>query len=198
MDQPLGLAVGNALEVREAIDSLRGAGPPDLRRLAIVAAGEMLVLARRARDRRTAEARAAAALDDGSALAKLRELVSAQGGDARAVDDVARLPRASAVETLRATRTAWVREIAADAIGAASVRLGAGRAKKGDPIDLSTGIVLRAKVGSRVEKGEPFAEVHRAGRPGDADAIDLVRSAFRWSARRVAPRRLILGRIASR
>ena len=198
MDQPLGNAVGNALEVREAIDALRGTAPADLTRLVTLAGAEMLVQARKARDRRTAEARLSRAIEDGSGLAKLRELVAAQGGDARAVDEPDRLPRAKHVETLRAPRTAWVKDLAADKIGLASVRLGAGREKKGDAIDLSTGILLRAKVGTRVERGEPYAEVHRAGRPGDADAIELVRGAFRWSAARVSPRRLVLGRIASR
>src|SRR5207253_5958269 len=89
-------------------------------------------------------------------------------------------------------------DLAADGVGIASVRLGAGREKKGDPIDHRTGIVLHAKVGDRVERGQPYADVHVAGKPGDADAIGMVRDAFRWSARRVAPRRLILGRIASR
>lgn len=198
MDQPLGHAVGNALEVREAIETLRGNGPPDLVRLAVLAGAEMLVLARRARDGRSAAARIARAIQDGSGLAKLRELVSAQGGDAALVDDTARLPRAAEVETLRATRTAWVGDLAADTIGIASLRLGAGREKKGDRIDLSTGIVLRAKVGTRVERGEPYAEVHCSGRRSDAEAIELVRSAFRWSSSRVPARRLVLGRIASR
>jgi pyrimidine-nucleoside phosphorylase len=198
MDQPLGNAVGNALEVREAIDALRGEGPQDLRRLVALAAAEMLVLARKARDHKAALARVERAIEDGSGVAKLRELVAAQGGDARAVDDPGRLPRAKHVETLRAPRTAWVKDLAADSIGLASVRLGAGREKKGDAIDLSTGILLRAKVGARVERGEPYAEVHRAGRPGDADAIELVRGAFRWSASRVPQRRLILGRVTSR
>ena len=198
MDQPLGSAVGNALEVREAIEALRGEGPPDLARLVSLAAAEMLVLARKAHDRKAALARVARAIEDGSGLAKLRELVTAQGGDARAVDDPDRLPRAKHVETLRATRTAWVKDLAADRIGIASVRLGAGREKKGDAIDLSTGILLRAKVGSRVERGEPYAEIHRAGKAGDGEAIELVRGAFRWSATRAPARRLVLGRIASR
>jgi pyrimidine-nucleoside phosphorylase len=102
------------------------------------------------------------------------------------------------VERLVARRTAFVAAIAADRVGTASVRLGAGREKKGDPIDLRTGVVLHAKVGDRVERGQPYAEVHVAGKPGDADAIEEIRAAFRWSARRVAARRLILGRIASR
>ncbi len=198
MDQPLGLAVGNALEVAEAIETLRGRGPIDLVRLARLAAAEMLVRGRKAREAKAALVTIDRALADGSGLAKLRELVAAQGGDARAVDDPRRLPHAPRVERLVAQRTAFVGAIAADRVGQASVRLGAGREKKGDPIDLRTGVVLHAKVGDRVERGQPYAEVHVAGRPGDAGAIDEIREAFRWSARRVAPRRLILGRIASR
>ena len=93
---------------------------------------------------------------------------------------------------------AAVFRLAADRVGIASVHLGAGREKKGEPIDHRTGIVLHAKVGDRVERGQPYAEVHVAGKPVDADAIAMVRDAFRWSARRVPRRRLILGRIASR
>ncbi len=198
MGQPLGRAVGNALEVAEAIATLRGDGPADLTELALVAGAEMLVRGRRARDAKAGRARVERALADGSGLAKLRELIAAQGGDAGVVDEPARLPRAPKVETLRATRTAYVAAIEADRVGIASVHLGAGREKKGDPIDHRTGIVLHAKVGDRVERGAPFADVHVAGRSEDAAAIDEVRSAFRWSARRVPHRRLFLGRIASR
>jgi pyrimidine-nucleoside phosphorylase len=197
MGQPLGFAVGNALECAEAIATLRGEGPPDLERLALVAGAEMLVRARIARDRQAAERRLRRALEDGSALAKLRALVDAQGGDAAAVDLPDRLPRAPRVERLAAPRTAYVKDIAADEVGLASVHLGAGRARKGDAIDLRTGIVLRAKVGDRVERGQPFAEVHVGGRAGDAAAVDQVRRAFAWSAGKVPRRRLILGRIAT-
>jgi len=196
MDQPLGRAVGNSLEVAEAIATLRGDGPPDLVALARLAGAEMLLLGVKARDRAVALRRIDQALADGSGLAKLRALVVAQGGDPRMVDDPGRLPRAPHVETLRATRTAYVRRIAADAVGNASVRLGAGREKKGDPIDHRTGILLHAKVGARVERGAAFAEVHHAGRPGDAAAIDQVREAFAWSARPVARPKLVLGRVA--
>jgi pyrimidine-nucleoside phosphorylase len=198
MEQPLGNAVGNALEVAEAIATLRGQGPADLTELALVAATEMLVLGRRARDPRAARRTAEAALADGSGLARFRALVGAQGGDVRMVDDPARLPRAPRVETLRATRTAYVAAIAADRVGIASVHLGAGREKKGDPIDLRTGIVLHAKVGERVERGQVYADVHVSGRDGDGAAVDEVRDAFRWSARRVPRRRLLLGRISAR
>jgi pyrimidine-nucleoside phosphorylase len=198
MDQPLGRAVGNSLEIAEAIAALRGHGPPDLVRLARIAGAEMLVRGRLARDSKSALARVDRALEDGSGLAKFRELVAAQGGDVEMVDDPARLPRAPRVETLRATRTGFVAGIAADMVGIASVRLGAGRETKGEAIDHRSGVVLHAKVGDRVERGEPYAEVHVTGKPADADAVAMVRGAFRWSARRASRRRLILGRIASR
>jgi pyrimidine-nucleoside phosphorylase len=196
MDQPLGRAVGNSIEVAEAIATLRGEGPSDLVALTRLAGVEMLLLGGKARDRAAALRRIDRALADGSGLAKLRELVVAQGGDPRMVDDPGRLPSAPRVETLRAPRTAYVRRIAADEIGLASVRLGGGREKKGDPIDHRTGILLHAKVGARVERGAPFAEVHHSGRPADAAAIEQVRDAFAWSARPVAVPKLVLGRIA--
>jgi pyrimidine-nucleoside phosphorylase len=197
MEQPLGRAVGNSLEVAEAIAVLRGEGPADLVALTRLAGAEMLILGRKARDRGAALKHIDRAIADRSGLAKLRELVAAQGGDAATVDDPGRLPHAPHVETLRATRTAYVTRIAADEIGIASVHLGAGRERKGQPIDHRTGIVLHAKVGSRVERGAAFAEVHHAGRPADNDAIEQVRAAFAWSARAVAPRKLMLGRIGA-
>jgi pyrimidine-nucleoside phosphorylase len=198
MEQPLGKAVGNSLEIAEAIATLRGNGPPDLVQLTRAAGAEMLVRGRKARDTKSALTRIDRAIEDGSGLAKFRELVAAQGGDVTQVDDPSKLPRAPKVETLRASRTAYVSAIAADEVGVASVRLGAGREKKGDPIDHRTGIVLHAKVGDRVERGQPYADVHVAGKPSDTAAIAMVRGAFRWNARRVPRRRLLLGRIASR
>jgi len=198
MEQPLGRAVGNSLEIAEAIQALRGDGPTDLVELTRAAGAEMLVRGRKARDKKSALARIDRALADGSGFAKFRELVAAQGGDVSQVDDPSKLPRAPRIETLRAPRTAYVSAIAADQVGIASVRLGAGREKKGDPIDHRTGILLHAKVGDRVERGQPYADVHVAGKPADADAIAMIRGAFGWSARRVPRRRLILGRIASR
>ena len=198
MEQPLGLAVGNALEVAEAIATLRGGGPADLRALARLAGAEMLLRGRKARDRRAALARIDRAIDDGSGLAKLRELVGAQGGDVGMIDDPATLPRAPRVEMLRAPRTAYVSGVAADEIGVASVRLGAGRERTGDAIDHRTGIVLQAKVGDRVERGAVYAEIHCAGQPDDRAATLQVETAYHWSARAVPRRRLVLGRIASR
>jgi pyrimidine-nucleoside phosphorylase len=196
MDQPLGRAVGNSLEVAEAIATLRGDGPPDLVALTRIAGVEMLLLGGKARDRTAALRRIDRAIADGSGLAKLRELVVAQGGDPRMVDDPGRRPSAPRVETLRAARTAYVRRIAADQVGLASVRLGAGRETKGQAIDHRTGIVLHAKVGARVERGAAFADVHHNGKPADTLAIEQVRDAFTWSAAPVVPRKLVLGRVA--
>ena len=197
MDAPLGNAVGNSLEVAEAIATLRGSGPDDLREVVLSAGAEMLYLARRARTRAAGRAMLERAIADGSGLAKLRQLVASQGGDARMVDDPGRLPRAKRVHTLAAVRTAYVARLDASVVGLASVRLGAGREKKGDPIDHATGVVLRAKVGDRVAKGEPYAEVHANGRTGDAEAIEMVQRAFTWGRAAVAPPKLVLGRIAS-
>src|SRR5258708_38476264 len=113
------------------------------------------------------------------------------------VDAPDNMPGDTHVEMLLASRSGSIGAIAADEIGAASVRLGAGREKKGQPIDHRTGIVVHAKVGTRVERGSAFAEVHHAGRPGDEAAIEQVRAAFRWSARPVTPHRLVLGRVGT-
>lgn len=196
MDAPLGRSVGNALEAAEAIETLRGRGPGDLREVVLASGARMLVYARRARDVRAGRAMLEGALADGSGLAKLRDLVGAQGGDARCVDDPSRLPRARRVRALSAERTAYVAALDAARIGLASVRLGAGREKKGDPIDHATGVVLRAKVGDRVAKGETYAEVHSNGR-GEDEALELARAAYGWRRERVAPPRLVLGRVTS-
>ncbi len=192
MDQPLGRAIGNALEVREAIATLRNEGPPDLVALAYAAGAQMLVMAKRARTLDAARRLLRKRLADGSALAKLRDLVAAQGGDVRDVDEPDRLPRASIVRQVRAPRAGWVKAVRAESIGIASVRLGAGREKKGDPIDHATGIVLRAKVGEAVEKGDILADVHCSGRTGDEEAITLVEGAYTVSRARIKPRRLLL------
>ena len=196
MDQPLGRAVGNALEIAEAIATLRGHGPDDLVALTLAAGAEMLLAGRRARSAAQARAMIERAIADGSGLAKFRELVAAQGGDVRVLDDPTTLPRARRVHPVVAPRGGYVRDVAADAIGIASVRLGAGREKKADAVDHATGIVLRAKVGDRVAKGDVLAEVHADDRPDDRAALELVKSAFTLTNRPTRPRRLLLGRLA--
>ena len=160
MNQPLGCAVGNALEVREAIDTLRGGGPDDFREHCLRVAVRMLALGEVAADEQAGRALAEQSLADGSALAKFRQLVGAQGGDVSYVDDPAKLPRAALVRVVDAPRSGSLSQVQARAVGEASVALGAGRAQKGDPVDHAVGFVIHHKVGDRVEKGEPLFTVH--------------------------------------
>ena len=160
MNQPLGCAVGNALEVREAIDTLRGGGPDDFREHCLRVAVRMLALGEVAADEQAGRALAEQSLADGSALAKFRQLVGAQGGDVSYVDDPARLPRAALVRAVDAPRSWSLSQVQARSVGEASVALGAGRAQKGDPVDHAVGFVIHHKVGDRVEKGEPLFTVH--------------------------------------
>jgi len=187
MNQPLGRAVGNALEVREALDTLRGGGPPDFRRHCVTVGAHMLLLAGAARDLRGAARQVEAVLGDGRALAKFRALVEAQGGEARVVDEPERLPRAAWIETVGAPKRGYVSRCDARRIGEASVRLGAGRERKGDPIDHSVGVVVHAKVGDRVEAGEPLFTVHARERAAAVEAGEWLREAFGFSSRRVRP-----------
>lgn len=187
MNQPLGNAVGNALEVREAIETLRRGGPPDFRRHCLEVAAHMLFLVRRAGSLAAARRRAAQALDDGSAWGKFRELVQAQGGDVSQVDDPERLPRASHVEAVASPKTGYLKTVDARSIGEASVSLGAGRAKKGDPIDHAVGIVVHAKVGDRVAAGQPLFTIHANDRNRLEQARQTVLSAHRFSPRKVRP-----------
>ncbi len=160
MNQPLGCAVGNALEVREAIDTLRGGGPADFREHCLRVAVRMLILGEVAADEQAGRALAEQSLADGSALVKFRQLVGAQGGDVSYVDDPAKLPRAALVRAVDAPRSGSLSQVQARSVGEASVALGAGRAQKGDPVDHAVGFVIHHKVGDRVEKDEPLFTVH--------------------------------------
>lgn len=160
MNQPLGNAVGNALEVVEAIETLKGAGPMDFREHTIVISAEMLLLAGHAKDERDAREMATGALDSGSALVKFREYVEAQGGDGQVVDDQQRLPSARFVCQVLCPQSGYVAAVDAREIGLAVVEMGGGRTRKGDVIDHAAGVVLHAKIGDRVEKEDPLADVH--------------------------------------
>lgn len=160
MNQPLGWAVGNALEVREAIDVLHEGGPDDLREHCLVVAAEMLTLAGRAPSPVEGLEMAKRAIADGSAWQKFRAFVEAQGGDVRFVDDPDRLPRARYVESVPAPADGYIHRIDAAQIGMAVVDLGGGREKKEDPIDHTVGVVVHCKVGDRVQKGAPLVTLH--------------------------------------
>ncbi len=172
MDTPLGRTVGNALEVRECVDTLKGHGPRDLEELCVTLAARMLHLGGAAASLPDAESMAREALASGRALDHFRRVIERQGGDAGAIEDPAALPRASRVETVLADRSGYVRELRADAVGLASVLLGAGRDRIDAAVDHAAGIVLRAKPGDSVKSGEPVAELHvgAGARVGEARA----------------------------
>jgi pyrimidine-nucleoside phosphorylase len=187
MNQPLGLAVGNALEVKEAMATLAGGGPPDFREHCLTVAAHMLLLGGICSDEAEARRVGADALASGRAFQKFRLLVHEQGGDVSYVDDPARFPPAAQIETVHAARSGWLSRIHARAIGEAAVLLGAGRAQKGDPVDHAVGIEIFHKVGQRVEAGEPLFTVH-ANSPGKlAETRPLVEAAFGWSDTPAAP-----------
>jgi pyrimidine-nucleoside phosphorylase len=160
MNQPLGCAVGNANEVLEAIETLKGGGPQDLRQHSLDLAAFMLVLGEVASDEQSAARMVEQAVTSGRAFERFRQLVQAQGGDVSYVDHPEKLTLASIHETLRAPRTGYLKEMNALLIGEASVLLGAGRMKKGDPIDHAVGIYVHHKVGDQVEAGEPLLTMY--------------------------------------
>jgi pyrimidine-nucleoside phosphorylase len=159
MDRPLGVAVGNALEVAESVDALRGGGPPDLREVTLSLAAEMLVLGEAAPDSDAALTMAAAALDDGRALEMFRRIVEAQGGDVAAIDDTTRLPTASVRHEVHAAADGTVEAMDVRGIGLAAVSLGVGRVHKNADIDPAVGFHVNVKPGDRVVRDQPIATV---------------------------------------
>jgi len=160
MNQPLGHAVGNALEVREAIDTLRGGGPDDFWEHCRVVAGHMVLLAGKAATLEEAEALIAAARADGRGLAKFREMVVAQGGDGRQVDDPDLLPKARFVEPLEARQSGYIAAMDTSELGWVCVRCGGGRMVKSDEIDPGVGFVLPVKIGDYIEAGQEIGQIH--------------------------------------
>jgi len=187
MNQPLGSAVGNTLEVIEAIELLRGRAPEDYREHCLHVAAHVLVLGQRAKDLNEGRTMAEKSIADGSALEKLRVLVQAQGGDVSYVVDMFRFERAKYVEVVNAPRSGFISQVHARIVGEASVVLGAGRAKKGDPIDHAVGFLIRKKVGDKVEAGEPLFEIHANSEAKLSEARQVVLSAYGFSEEFVPP-----------
>ncbi len=194
MDVPLGSAIGNSLEVQEAVAVLKGSGPADLTQVCLALAEDMLVLGGRG-SRESCRAQAKEALSSGAALEKLRAVVQAQGGDPAALEDFSRLPGASLCQPLTSPASGYVEAIQTEQAGTASVLLGAGREKKEDAIDYGAGILLKAKVGDYVEKGQPLALLCANSQHKIDAALPLLAASFRLSPQPPAPHKLILGRV---
>ena len=160
MSQPLGFAIGNALEVKEAIDTLRGNGPLDLTELVVTLGSQMVMLAKKADSIEDARQQLIEVIKNGKAIEKFKEFLSNQGGDASIVDDPEKLPQAPFKIDVPAKEDGVIAEIIADEIGKAATMLGAGRATKEDQIDLAVGIVLHKKIGDAVKKGDPLVTIH--------------------------------------
>ncbi|SHF28918.1 thymidine phosphorylase [Desulforamulus putei DSM 12395] len=195
MDQPLGNAVGNALEVKEAIDTLKGKGPRDLRELCLTLGSEMILLAGLARDLETARSRLEQILDSGLALDKFREFITAQGGNAQIIERYELLPHAPIAQTVFADVEGYVREIQAEQVGLAAMTLGAGRATKDSAIDLSVGVVLHKKVGDKVNAGDPMFEIYATNRENAVLAEKIIRQAYSIGKEPPVRRNLILGKV---
>ena len=178
MDAPLGRAIGNALEVIESIETLKGRGPADVTELSVTLASHMLVVAGVAADEASARARVAEVIASGAALDKFRALIARQGGDASVVDDYSRLASTTAREAVPARQRGFIVGIDAECIGRASMLLGAGRERLDTPIDYGAGILLRASVGEQVEAGQPLAELRIGRHARIEDARALVDAAF--------------------
>lgn len=187
MNQPLGQAVGNVLEVREAIETLHGGGPEDFREHCLHAAARMLVLGGRARSLEVARGMAESAISNGSAWQTFRRLVAAQGGDVSYVDSPQKMENARLLETVPSPQSGYLSQINARMVGEAAVDLGAGRAQKGDSIDHAVGFEILRKVGDRLEAGQPLFVIHANDSEKLARARQAVLQAHRFSQSPVSP-----------
>ena len=192
MNQPLGYAIGNALEIMEVSQTLQNAGPADLTKLSLELAARMIFLGKKAGSldeaRRTAEKH----LVDGTAYKKFKQVVTAQGGNAQALDRFELLPNATGMREVSSPRGGYVTSIDAEDIGVASNMIGAGRDKKDDPIDPAVGIILEVKMGEKVEAGSILCRLYYTKEDRVEEAAEMVEDAFRISAQKLDERELIL------
>jgi pyrimidine-nucleoside phosphorylase len=198
MDQPLGDKIGNALEIEESLEILRGGGPSDMVEITKTLAVEMLVLSGIARDADAAISMVRRVVGNGAALLKFRDVVEAQGGDPEIVDGTRPLVSAPHRHTLHARSAGFVRECDALAIGMAVVRLGGGRVAAEDSIDPAVGLVLAAKIGDEVAEGDELATVHYSTSDQLASALPLLEQAWAIAPDPVAAPPLLISRISGR
>ncbi|OLC81045.1 MAG: thymidine phosphorylase [Acidobacteria bacterium 13_1_40CM_4_65_8] len=195
MDAPLGNAVGNALEVIECVEVLKGGGPSDLIEVSVELTARMLVLGQVARDRVDADRQARLAITSGAGLERFRQIIEMQGGDPRIVDDYTRLPQAEERHVVVAERAGYVNRVDAELVGRASVALGAGRDRVEDPVDPAVGIVVKAKPGDEVRAGDAVLEMHYRTRPKLEAALALAARAVTIHDTRPATGRLIVAEV---
>jgi pyrimidine-nucleoside phosphorylase len=192
MNQPLGYAIGNALEIMEASQTLQNAGPADLTKLCLELAARMIFLGKKAATLEEARLTAEKHLVDGSAYLKLKQVVAAQGGNPQALDKFELLPNATGMREITSPRAGYVSTIYAEDIGAASNMIGAGRDKKEDTIDPAVGIILEVKVGEKVDAGSILCRLYYTKEDHVDEAAERVEDAFRISAQKPDERELIL------
>ncbi len=192
MNQPLGFAVGNALEVMEVSQTLQREGPEDLRRLSLELAARMIYLGKATATLEDARRLAEEKLMDGSAYRKFKQVVEAQGGNPQALDRFEMLPNATGMREILSPRAGFVSAIMAEDIGRASQMMGAGRARKEDAIDPAVGVILEVKAGEKVEAGAVLCRLYYTGEENLDEAAELVEDAFRISGTRPEERELIL------
>jgi pyrimidine-nucleoside phosphorylase/thymidine phosphorylase len=192
MSQPLGYAVGNALEVMEVSQTLQGSGPADLTRLSIELAARMIFLGKAAPSLDAARELAQNKLVSGAAYEKFKEVIRAQGGNPAALDKFELLPNATGMREITTPRGGYVSMINAEGIGGASVLMGAGRGRKEDPIDHAVGVILEVKVGEKVEAGSVLCRLYYTKEELVEEASDMVEDSFRISAQKPEERELIL------
>ena len=192
MSQPLGYAVGNALEVMEASQTLQNAGPTDLTKLSMELAARMIYLGKKAASLEDARRLAEEKLVDGSGYKKLKQVVAAQGGNPQALDKFELLPNATGMREVASPRGGYVSSIDAQDIGSASNMIGAGRDKKEDAIDPAVGIILEVKAGEKVDAGSVLCRLYYTKEDRVEEAAEMVEDAFRISAQKPEERELIL------
>ncbi len=196
MDQPLGLAIGNGLEVAEAIQVLRGEGSQDLINLCLELGSAMLVLGGKAKDKEEGKIKLKEALASRKALEKFREFILAQAGEVKVVEDLNLLPQARFKESWVAKEEVYIAELPAERLGQVAMKLGAGREKKGQDIDLAVGLVLGGKVGDRIEKGEPIVTVYANDGKKLKGALEELKAFIKLSPDPVPPLPLILEEVS--
>ena len=196
MNQPLGKAVGNSLELKEGLNTLRGNGPEDFREHCMVASGYMLALGGLAQNETQGKKMAEEALESGKSLLKFRDLVKAQGGDVRYVDEPERFPKAKRIVEVQSPQSGYLYEVNAREAGETAVLLGGGRAQKGDPIDYTVGVVVEHKVGDAVKAGDLLFTIHADGDEKMEMAVEKMLKAHCWSDKPVKPLPLFYGTIS--